>query len=369
MRDGGSAPLFVRRIETIAAITGLSLLAIGCVMVLRPFFTALLWAMVLTYSTWPVYAWLEGKLRHRTWLAALLMTLLLALAFILPLAFLAATMADAVTAFADSLRRLLEQGPPLPPLWVRELPGIGPELDDAWRELAGNTAEFAAFMRPYLLNARGWAIGAGLTLGAAILELSLSVLAAFFFYRDGMRVIERVRAIGHRILGDRVHQLLQVTSATLRAVVYGTIGGAVAQGIVAALGFYIAGVPGAMFLASATFLFGLVPGGPPLIWISVTIWLASTDQLGGAAFMALWGFFGISGVDNLIKPYLISRGSSLPILLVILGVFGGAAAFGFIGLFLGPTLLGVAYALILDWSALAQPRTRPAERERAPAPN
>jgi predicted PurR-regulated permease PerM len=349
-----------RRIETIAAIAGVALLAVGCVLVLRPFFTALLWATVLTFSTWPAYAWLEARLRHRPSLAALIMTLLLALAFILPLLLVATTVTDAATAFAESLRRLVERGPPPPPDWVAELPVVGADLDDTWRELANNTAEFADFIQPYLANARAWAFGAGMAFGGAALELSLSVFAAFFLYRDGAAVVDRVRVIGQRIVGDNVHHLLLVTSSTVRGVVYGTVGGALAQGVLAAVGFALAEVPGALFLGSLTFLFGLVPGGPPLIWISATLWLASEDRFGWAVFMAAWGFFAISGVDNLIKPYLISRANQMPLLVVFLGVLGGAVAFGFIGVFLGPTLLGVGYALLVDWSAGGQERRRAA---------
>jgi predicted PurR-regulated permease PerM len=115
-----------------------------------------------------------------------------------------------------------------------------------------------------------------------------------------------------------------------------------------------------LFLGSLTFLFGLVPGGPPLIWISATFWLASEDRFGWAVFMAAWGLFVVSGVDNLVKPYLISRSNRMPLLVVFLGVLGGAVAFGFIGIFLGPTLLGVGYALLVDWSAGEQERRRAA---------
>src|SRR5512132_2379021 len=100
------------------AIAALVLLVVGCVVVLRPFFSALLWAIILTYSTWPAYAWLERRLRYRPSLAALIMTLLLALAFILPLALVASTLGNAVTALIDALRGLLESGPPPPPDWV-----------------------------------------------------------------------------------------------------------------------------------------------------------------------------------------------------------------------------------------------------------
>lgn len=67
--------------------------------------------------------------------------------------------------------------------------------------------------------------------------------------------------------------------------------------------------------------------------------------------MAVWGVFAISGVDNLVRPYLISRGSNLPFVVVLLGALGGVLAFGFIGLFLGPVLLAVGYALVREFTA------------------
>ena len=345
-----TSPGFGRRIELIAAIAGAALLVIGCVMVLRPFFSALLWAMILTYSTWPAYAWLEARLQHRPRLAALLMTAALALAFLLPLLLIASTLTGLATTFADWLRHLLAQGPPPPPDWIGRLPLVGPDLLGRWRELASNTEAFAAFVQPYLVDARTWALTAGEGIGMAALELSLSVLAAFFLYRDGIVVVARIRAIGQRLVGDKVHHLLLVTASTIRGVVYGTVGGALVQGALATLGFAIAGVPAVLFLGSLTFLFGLVPGGPPLVWLTVAAWLLSEERVGWAIFVALWGFFLISGLENVVKPYLISRESRLPFLVGFLGVLGGAFAFGFIGVFLGPILLGVAYAIVLDWA-------------------
>lgn len=350
---------FVRRAEAVAGIAALTLLAVGCVVVLRPFFSALLWAMILTYATWPAYVWLKARLGDRRSLAAFIMTLLLALAFVLPLVLLGTTRADAIAAMADRVRETIEQGPPLPPIWVKDLPLVGEQIDAVWRNFALNTGEFVAFIRPYLAELRDLAIEAGLSLGKGVLQLSLSVFAAFFFYRDGERAVNRVRIIGQRLIGERAHHLLVVTSATIRGVVYGIIGAAIVQGALAAIGFSIAGVPAPLFLGFLTFLLGLIPMGPPLVWVPVTLWLFAADRIGWAVFMAIWGFFVISGIDNLIKPYMISRESRAPLLLVFLGVIGGILAFGFVGIFLGPVLLGVGYALIVEWTASEQAKHLP----------
>ena len=116
------------------------------------------------------------------------------------------------------------------------------------------------------------------------------------------------------------------------------------------IGFIIAGVPGIIILTVATFFFSMVPVvGATMIWGGAAVWLYETGQTGWAIFMALWGMFGISSVDNFLKPFLISRTSSLPLLLIVVGVFGGVLVFGFIGLFLGPTLLALGRVLISEW--------------------
>jgi predicted PurR-regulated permease PerM len=134
-------------------------------------------------------------------------------------------------------------------------------------------------------------------------------------------------------------------------VVYGILGTALAQGILAGMGLWISGVPAPLLLGLLTFFLSLIPMGPPLVWIPATLWLFYRGDPGWGVFMGMWGAVIVSGVDNLLKPYLISRGSNLPFVLVFLGVFGGVIAFGFIGIFLGPTLLAVGYALLQDWSA------------------
>jgi predicted PurR-regulated permease PerM len=148
-----------------------------------------------------------------------------------------------------------------------------------------------------------------------------------------------------------VGRLLGIVGGTITGVVYGIVGTGLAQGVVALIGFFVAGVPGAVMLASLVFLLSIVPAGPPLIWVGATVWLVNNDQPGWATFMALWGFFVISGIDNIVKPLLISRGASLPFVLVLLGVFGGILAFGFVGIFLGPTLLAVGFNLVRSWTA------------------
>jgi predicted PurR-regulated permease PerM len=145
--------------------------------------------------------------------------------------------------------------------------------------------------------------------------------------------------------------LITVAGGTVRGVIYGILGTAIAQSLVAGLGFWIAGLPGAVLLSVLTFFLAVIPFGPPMIWLPAAMWLFAQNKPGMAIFMLVWGGLGISSVDNFLRPYLISQGSKMPFVLIFCGVIGGALSFGLVGVFLGPTLLAVAFRLIEEWSS------------------
>ena len=356
-----------QRIEQIVVIALLVILALGCLTVLRPFLSALLWALILSFSSWPLYAWLLQRLNGRRSLAALLMTLLVAGVFILPLAAAGAGLADSVAKVGNMVAVLLRQGPPGPPVWVAELPIIGPQLAERWLELEQLGAGWTAELQPYLDTGLDWLLSLGVRMGEAILQVSLGVLAAFFFFRDGAEGTRRLGVAVERLGGLRAQRLLAVAASTVRSVVYGVIGTALAQATLQALGLWLAGVPAAFFLGFLTFFLSFVPLGPPMVWLSAAAWLLYNEAIGWGLFLIGWGFFVVSGVDNVLRPYLISRGSKLPLLLVLFGVLGGLMAFGFLGIFLGPPCSASAMSCSRSGAAgRSQPRPSSAQGAAAP---
>ena len=140
---------------------------------------------------------------------------------------------------------------------------------------------------------------------------------------------------------------------------YGIIGTALAQGILIGVGLWLAGVPAPVFLGLLACFVTIVPGAAPLVWLPAAIWLFYVGQTGWGFFMLAWGALLVGNIDNIVKPYLIGRGSALPVLLVFLGMFGGALAFGFLGLFLGPTILAVGQAVLHAWVPQAESEPGP----------
>jgi len=336
---------------------GLGALAVvmaGCLLVLFPFVTALLLAVILTFSTWPLYARLRHVVGGRNTVSAALMMLAAILFLLAPFVIVAAGLADNTAELMEVLRGVFESGLPDMPEWVKTLPLVGERMDAYWRGLANDDSQLIEEVKNLIPLAKEAFVKAGGYLVAGVMQLALSVLVAFFLFRDGDAAAARVRDAASRVAGPDARHLLEVAGKTVNSVVYGILGTALAQGVLAGIGFLIAGVPGATLLGLATFFLSVVPVGPPLIWASATVWLYYQGAIGMAIFMGLWGLLVISLVDNFLRPIIISRGSHLPFILVFLGVLGGVFTFGFIGVFLGPTFLAVGYHVLSEWMRRAK---------------
>ena len=328
----------------------------ACLWVLAPFWSALFWAAVLAFASWPLMRGLTHLLRGRVSAAAGILTLGWMLLVAVPLVWLGFNLADRVRTTLDLLRDLQVDGLPDPPAWLGQLPLFGEQLVQLWNTLDVQGAALFAAIKPHMGEVGNWLLARSAQIGGGVLELALSLVLVFFFYRDGPRLAEYARRLLERLMSGRADHYLELVAGTVQRVVNGVIGTAAAQALLAFIGLLIAGVPGALVLGIITFVLSLIPMGPPLVWMPASAWLFWQGEYGMGLFLAVWGLLVISGVDNVLKPYLISRGGNLPLVVVLLGVFGGILAFGFMGLFLGPTLLAVAYSLIGDWIANQPPR-------------
>jgi predicted PurR-regulated permease PerM len=343
------APLRTKLEQSLGWII-LALLLGGCLLVMLPFVTAMLWGTVLSVSSWPLYRRLLGWVGGRRTLAASLMALGMICVILLPFVVVGLNLGDNVKELAAATRRWMDAGLPAPPAWLAKVPGVGPQAAEYWRSLAADSSKLVETAKQFIEPVSSWLLSVGLVLGRGLLQLALSILVAFFLFRDGGKAAERLGSAAARIAGERGTYLLGVAANTVRGVVYGILGTALVQAVMAGIGFFIAGVPGAGVLALLTFFFSVVPVGPPLVWLPAALWLFHQGHTGWGIFMLLWGV-GVSSVDNVVKPWLISQGSAMPFLLIFLGVIGGALAFGFIGVFIGPTLLAVGYRLVGEWIA------------------
>jgi predicted PurR-regulated permease PerM len=355
-----------RRLERTISGLALLLLVVGCLIVIFPFISALLWAVVLSFTTWSLYERMLAALKGRKTWAALLMTLSITLVLLVPFAVVGYTLADNLNDLSQAWHQWMQPGPPDAPL-LRKIPLIGNTVANYWLNIKSDQAAFLAKLKDWLQQYSPQLLNFGLALGRGLVELAVSIFITFFLFRDGLGVAVRSRSIAQRIAGDRGEQLLLLAGKTVRSVVLGILGTALVQGLVAGFGFLIAGVPAAPLLALLTFFLSVLPIGPPLIWIPATIYLFTKGSIGWGIFMGAWGLV-VSSVDNVVKPWLISQGSDMPFILIFFGVIGGALAFGLIGVFLGPTLLAVGFRLLKEWAHVPDDDSAPAAPVVPPPP-
>ena len=354
---------YQKTVEQIAGLALIGAIVVGCGFVLRPFISAILWAAILCFATWPLHELFLRRLRGRRTLAAALMTAVLSLVLIIPFVVVGFTFTGTIRSGLQWLDDRKEAGMPNPPAWIERVPLVGERIKDSWNAYVEDAESTIEQWKPWLKEAGRWLLAHSLELAKDFLHLVMSVLIAFFLYRDGEGLVVRLREGIQRISGDYAQHLIHVVKTTVQSVVYGVIGTALAQGIVSGIGFALAGAPAPMFLALLTFFLSFLPFGPPIVWIGASIYLFAMGRTGAGIFLAAYGLLVISLVDNVIKPLIISRGSKLSFIVMFIGVLGGVAAFGFIGIFIGPTLLAVGFSLAQE--ILEQRRHVPAS---VPAP-
>jgi predicted PurR-regulated permease PerM len=325
-------------------------IAVGCVLVLYPFFSSLLWAAILVFTTWPVCEWMHQQVRLRRGAAAGVMVALTAVVLVLPLALAAPGGANDVNHLRGAIEDALRAGLPGAPDWVFEIPAVGQTLGDLWNRWAADITVMAEALRPYFGIVLEGGLGLLLGLANGVLLFVLALFIAFFFYLYGEPIAARLRVILARIAGARAEQLIAVTGATVRGVVYGILLTAIVQGVLTAFGLWLSGVPRPVLLGAVAGFLSVLPIGAPVVWIPAALWLMSSGHLGWGIFLAIYGVVAVSGADSVIRPWFIARGAQLPFLLTVLGVLGGAIAFGLLGIFLGPVLLGIGYTLVNEWA-------------------
>jgi len=340
-----------RTIERWIGITAAVIVAVACLFILRPFISAALWAAILCFSTWPLFTRLTAELRGRRTLAALLATLLLSAIFVVPVAILVSRITANTAEIVEASRKLIHEGPPATPAWVASVPIVGPQLATRWSVLANNSAERLAAVTKWLPVLKDAVLGSAHALAAGLVQILLSLLMVFLFYCNGEAAANRLNFTINRIGGAEGIHLLDVAVTTIRAVLFGVLGTALLQGVLAGVGFVVAGVPGAALLAFLIFVVAAFPGGPLVVAVFPVFWLYRQGAIEWAIFIAIWMLI-VGNLDSFLRPLLIARGGGdMPLILVLFGVIGGAMAFGLIGLFLGPTLLAVGYTMFIEWSS------------------
>jgi predicted PurR-regulated permease PerM len=331
---------------------GLALIAslvAACLSVTAPFIIPLLWGVIIAVSTWPVYRRLRDALGGYRKLAATIMAILLTLILVAPIVLLSVTLADNVQAIVGLVGGIGHYRLPPPPPWVRTMPLIGPRAYEYWREAMLNMGAIFERAQPYIASLTTWLLARGADLGLAMLEFLVAIVIAGVLYVTGEPGVAILRRFIRRIASEREVALVDIAGRTIRGVAIGVIGTAFVQGVIAAIGLMIVSAPGPVLLGFTTFVVSVAQLPTALVLLPVAGWLFWSDMTWQAVFLAVWCVAVVNMVDNVVRPILISHGARLPFILITIGVLGGLLTWGFIGIFLGATLLAVSYTLFRNW--------------------
>lgn len=317
--------------------------------VLKYFIVPVLWAAIIAYITWPLYHSVQKLCGPRPTLSATIMISMVVLVVGIPLTFAIFMLQHEGRNLFYELQRQVFSGHLDVPQFIRDLPIIGKEVTRTLKEI--NTDP-----NSIIQNVSGW-FQSHLNYGRLVLseisknifKLCFAVMSLFFFYRDGQTILNQVSKALEMVIGPRIHHYLDTISETTRAVVYGVGLTAIAQALLAGLSYFVAGVPNPMVLTIVTFIFALIPFGPPVAYSAVSLWLFSQGQTIEAIGVMVWGVCVVSTADNVIRPLVISGATQIPFLLIMFGVLGGLASFGMVGLFVGPVILAVLLAIWREW--------------------
>ena len=338
--------IIARRVILAMLLGGLFVLGY---LVLSWFIVPALWAAIIAYVTWPLYLRLRRLLWNNDIGSALLMTLLLTAAFVLPLLWLIALTQGEFTLAYQGVTAYLARDSHQLPDFVRGIPWMGERLQDLVDKF---TSDPAALRAQLAIWAEQWLGELGDLVGGVgrnAIKLGFALLTVVFIYRDGDTLIDQLRRVLRRFLGRRVEGYLDAIGKTTKAVLYGLVLTALAQGVLAGVGYWAAGVRAPVLFGALTALIALMPFGTPFVWGSLGVWLLLTGKTLEGIGLLLWGTLVVSWVDNLIRPLVISSATQIPFLLVMFGVLGGLAAFGLIGMFVGPVIVAVLMAVWREW--------------------
>jgi predicted PurR-regulated permease PerM len=334
-------------IQLVIRLVLLAILIYWSIIIVEPFIAILAWSVVLAVALYPAYLWLTSRLGGRPRLAAVIMTLVVFAVFLGPAAWLGIGLVDGLRSVSDQLTSG-NWTIPVPPDGVKDWPLVGEPLFDFWSKASTNLESAFKELTPYLKPLAAPLLAIAGSAGTGTLKFLAAVVVSGFLFPAGPNLVASVRAMVERIVPHRNEDFIALVGATIRTVAQGVIGVAMVQSLLAGVGMKMAGVPNAGVLAFGVLVLGILQIGSTPILIPVAIWIWMVKDVGSAVLITVYLLLvGLS--DNVLKPLVMGRGLSTPVLVIFIGVIGGTLAHGIVGLFVGPIVLAVAWQLLTAW--------------------
>ncbi len=339
--------------DRIILLTLSAVLGAGCLLILLPFLPAMAWAGIMVYVLWPVH---RRFCRYvRPGVSAFAITLVAAALVIVPLVHIGLLAAKELRNSRGWVEDVIQNGLPPAPGFLDKIPFVGGLLSDFWNSSADDLGGMATQLQPVLGTVAHSALHALSHIAHGLLDAVVALCFAYFFFLAGAPLLARTRLVLLRLMPEtRLDALFTLVAGTVRGVVLGIIGTAAFQGVLYALGFELAHAPQAPLLATLAGLISIVPAGAVVIYVPLCLYLLAVGHPVISVLLASYCFVVVGGADSILRPWLIARGAELSYAITLIGVLGGALAFGALGIFLGPVLLVLGLALAEEFAG--QPR-------------
>jgi predicted PurR-regulated permease PerM len=353
--------------RTTLVVLFVAILSLCSLWVVRPFLPATVWAVTIVVATWPLLLRVQAALWHSRALAVAVTTLVILLVFVAPFWIATATILGRADQLTDLAQAAVGFRIPALPQWVHDLPLIGPGITGAWNHVENaDLSMLAPRIAPYAGRLTQWFIGIIGSFGLLVVQFLLTVVITAIIHANGEAAARLVLRFGHRLAGARGQQIVVLIGHAIRAVAIGVMVTALVESAIGGIGLAIARVPLATVLTAVMFVFCLAQAGPGVVLVPAVIWMYAFRSAGLATLLLAISVVAIV-IDNALRPFLIRKEADLPMLLVLTGVIGGLAAFGLVGIFVGPAVLAVSYTLLRAW--MAEEEAMPVTRAACPPPS
>lgn len=340
-RSGGEVIQLAIRLGLLAG------LIFWCFVLVRPFIPVLAWSVVLAVALYPLFAWLSDHLGHRPKLAAGIITIIGVAIVMGPAAWLGLGLIEGLRTISEKLGSNT-LALPSPPAALQSWPLIGGRLYDFWNQASTNLEAAFAQVAPHLKPLVGRVLAMVGSAGLGTLKFLASVVLAGFLFPSGPKLVAAGRNLMTRLLPGRSEDFVALAGATIRTVAQGVIGIALLQSFLFGIGLKFAGISSAGLLAFLVLVLGILQIGSAIVLIPCVIWIWTTKDFTTSLFLTVYLVL-VGLADNVLKPLLMGRALTTPMLVIFIGLLGGTLAHGIVGLFVGPIVLAVAWELTVAW--------------------
>ncbi|MDQ0318819.1 putative PurR-regulated permease PerM [Pararhizobium capsulatum DSM 1112] len=316
------------------------------------FLVPVLAALVIGFATWPIYSRLLTAIGGNRTLGATIAILSVVAFIVVPITVAAMYAVDELRGWLLWSIETNKFGAPVP-LWLADIPGVGPWLGTQWTKYVGHPGALGELSHLISGSNIGSIYRGVLVVGSSafqsLLTLLFMLISLFFVYREGESFVAQIDKLGERILPMRWERVSRIVPLTISSTVTGMGIIAIGEGIVLGIAYWLAGVPSPVTLGIITGMMALVPGGAPLSFTLVAVYLVASGSLVEGVALFTWGAVELFIVDKTLRPKLVGGPIKLPFLPTFFGLVGGVKTMGFLGLFVGPVLMALLVAIWREW--------------------